>query len=180
MTLEQVLNAANFNVVEGFDYGWDWAGKNSYAFEFSVNPTDVSSNAATVVFDRVTKEVLQVSVYFYTGEDIAYNWVNLGFFDAFVAENIRKNVDPNIAYDDVIFTMVDKEFDILGILNNAFGNKPYDPPKMEIIDIKLSTEELAALALIAHDQDKTVNETINDLLKSIIEEIKEVNGWGND
>lgn len=105
MTLMEIIQQCGARVCEGADYQWECYGPNAHILEFA----DVTGEPyCSIVFDKKNYVVYEVEV-FVPGQEQVFKWIDSEFESAHNKEAKKRNVDMSVAYDDVKFTMVDKE-----------------------------------------------------------------------
>lgn len=83
---------------------WACYGPNAYNIESWSGDTD--GWAVDMVFDREHQTVYQVGVYDF-GTNRAVRWINPEYSDAHLAESLKREINPNEAWDDVDFVDVE-------------------------------------------------------------------------
>lgn len=111
MKLKKFLKAADSRVCGGSEYQWDCFGRNAQYMDIS----DLSGEEiGGCIFDRETQAVYQVEMYV-NSDNVAYRWIDPAWSLEYGIEADRRGVDKFNAYDDVEFTMVETEEDILDL-----------------------------------------------------------------
>jgi hypothetical protein len=175
ITLKQFLEAGQYRITEGSDYGWQCYGDNSYTMD--VQAGDWQSNSAHVVFDRVTQEVFQATCYDYKNER-AYRI--FGSDDArrmHTAECLVRKCDEREAWEDVNYVDLEVDEDFLEKMTAIMLEQEYDT--MVSIPLDLGKEELHTLMLMAHEKNITLNEMVAEVLQAAIDHAKEIVGTDN-
>jgi hypothetical protein len=127
MKLKKFLKAADSRVCGGSEYQWDCFGRNAQYMDIS----DLSGEEiGGCIFDRETQVVYQVELYV-NSDNVAYRWLEPEWACEYGLEADRRKVDKMIAYDDVRFTEVYSEEDILDLTHRIVHNtyvhsKPID------------------------------------------------------
>jgi hypothetical protein len=75
----------------------------------------IGNEVGGCIFDRKTQQVYQVEVYAYP-DNVAYRWIDPKWSLEYGIEAERRGVDKFNAYDDVEFTQVETEDDVLHLL----------------------------------------------------------------
>lgn len=105
MILMDIIQQCGARICEGAEYQWECYGPNAHILEFA----DVTGEPyCSIVFDKKNYVVYEVEV-FVPGQEQVFKWMNDEFKSAHDKEAKKRKVDMSIAYDDVKFTMVDKE-----------------------------------------------------------------------
>jgi hypothetical protein len=103
MTLHEIAIAANTRICGGTEYQWQCYGPNARYIDFS----DRDGNEyASVIVDKNSHQVYELTVVV-PGYDQAFVWRNPDFENAYLSECQERNVKPNIAWDDVVYEVVD-------------------------------------------------------------------------
>lgn len=111
MQLESYLARIQYKITGGSKFWWDCYGPNTWSIE--AHNTDA-------VIDYATHMVYEVSVTDHDGR--CYKWVDPFFVEKYVQESETRGFDPWIAYDNVKFTVVNDEKEILSLLNTRKDN----------------------------------------------------------
>lgn len=165
MYLSQTNNNFSNKITGSSPYQWHCFGKNAMFMDY-----ESEFATATVVYDTDTQLVYQAEIY-PNGEDCPYRWTDKNFIDEFHNECNEKNVDKNIAYDDVKFITLDLEDDFLEKSKSIFNNLSFD--KRIKVPLELTDDEIVRLSLMANEKDITLNKFIEELLTNMI--TKEMN-----
>jgi hypothetical protein len=100
------------------------------------------------------------------GKDGCYRWLDPNFKDALEQETQMRGFDPKIAWDDVPFTDLETEEDILEKVKAICNNEEFDD--RVIVPLDLSDDVFLAVAKEAHKRDITFNEMIAVILQTTI------------
>lgn len=103
MNLLELMMAAKAKVISGSDYLWDCFGKNSRYIDFGYEET---APIVSSVFDATTQEVYVVEI-FDTKNDHAWRYIDPRYKQLYVDECRRRNVNPDICWDDKKFVNID-------------------------------------------------------------------------
>jgi hypothetical protein len=118
MKLKKFLKAADSRVCGGSVFQWDCFGLNAQFMDVS----DLSGEEiGGCIFDRETQQVYQVEAYV-NSDSVAYRWTDPEWVDAYKDECATRKVSKTKAYDDVKFTEVASEEDILDLLHRIVHN----------------------------------------------------------
>jgi hypothetical protein len=161
VTLEQFLNLIEFRINEGSDYGWRCYGSDAYMLDSYVE----EHYSASILFDRKTQVVYQVEVYDYV-KNRAYRLFNPEFKSAHDAESAERNVNKQVAWDEVNFVNLETDEDFLSKLKAIVAGEEYDT--RVVVPIDLPKEELFTLMKSAHERDITLNQLILEILEQEI------------
>ena len=160
ITLKQFLEAGNYRITEGSDFGWRCYGHDAYMLDVLIGGFD--ENSSTIVFDRKTQEVFEVTAYDYANER-AYRLTNIDYVDARRQEATSRSVSNKEAWEGVDYIDLETEEDLLEKLTAIMSNKEYDT-KISI-PVDLEDDVLHNLMLLAHKADLTLNEYVEQILR---------------
>ena len=160
-----VMKAAHFKIAEGSEYGWDCFGDKDevYSLDFSETLGSFDTNSASVVFNRRTGQVFEVTAY--DKSDNCFRWIDPQYVSVVKTEFETRNLDFKVAYDNNQFVDVHDETTILEILEILILNPdaseylaPYLEEEDSIITIKMTDSELALISRAAHLKNMTLNQ----------------------
>jgi len=168
MNLGEVNNALNHKIVSGSDYTWN-CYPNARYMEYESDHAHIS-----VIFSTVNQEVYEAEVSIKRDawiEDMRpYRWLNPDSKDFMIAESVQKNVDWQIAWDDVKWIDLDVYQDFIEKAVAIFNGKDFD--KRVQMELDLDDDTLLKLAKGAHDRDITINKYIEEILQYTIDQYK--------
>ncbi len=168
ITLKDFMEAVDFRITEGSNYGWQCFGPNAYSLD-SWNG-DQDGHTISIVFDTKTQEVYQALAYDYRHER-AYRMTNPDFKSAFDEECEDRDVlDMAWELDDgspVKYVDLDLEEDFLEKAKAIVNGETYDTRVK--IPLEFSDEELFSYMKMAHERDMTFNAFVEMVLKEAIE-----------
>jgi hypothetical protein len=105
MTLHEVMIAAKSRVCGGTEYQWQCYGSDARYIDFS--DTD-GLECSSVVFDTKTQKVYELAVII-PGYHQAFIWRHPDFETAYQSECRARSIEPNVAWDDVLYEVVDNK-----------------------------------------------------------------------
>lgn len=108
MNLQEFMGAVDCRICGGSTFQWECYPNARYMDISDINGNEVGS----CLFSTVSQEVYEVEFYVYDDE-VAYRWTDPLYASARNKESIIKGLDPSIAYDDIKFTEVKSEEEIL-------------------------------------------------------------------
>lgn len=114
MNLVEFLTAISYQITGGCEYCWDCFGPNAQYLD---------SDDISAVFDTKTQEVYAVELCDTTTNQ-NFRWINPAYYGKYVAECVDRGVDPNIAYDDVLFDEVTSTTDFLQVISEYVALRP--------------------------------------------------------
>lgn len=169
MNIQQVFNAISYRIVESTPFLYHCFGANeprSYSFSNKNNEP-----CGSFVADASGK-VYELSVE--NGEDDearCYRWIDPDFQDALFAEIREHNSDPTIAWDEVKYSEIEVEEDILTKTQAISNGLVFDTRIITPVD--LSDEEFLTVSKMAHERDITVNKMFEFIISEVIKVQKE-------
>lgn len=105
MTLMEVIKQCGARVSGGSEYLWTCYGPNARYLEFA---DVVGSEYAHVIHDTKTYEVYEFALHV-PGQDQAFVWRKTDTAGEYLAECRAHNVQPNVAWDNVYYSVVDED-----------------------------------------------------------------------
>ena len=161
MNLKDFFEAVNYQITEGSEYYWKCFGPTAYMLESHV----LEKYSASILFDTQTQMVYQVELADYQN-DLAYLWTSPYFRQSYIDEAKTRDVDPMQAWEEVNFTEIEVEDEMLEKIRAVVNNEPYD--KRVKIPIDLDDATLYQLMTMAHEQDITLNQLVNNILREML------------
>ena len=162
ITLSNFINAINYKITGGSDYGWQCFGANARWLD-----SEDKKYTANAVFDSETQTVFLAEVHDYVNNR-SYRWTNPNYADAHKEEANLRKVDVDQAYDNVKFTDLDVVDDFLEKCT-AICNHNFDYDSRVQVELNLDDSEILQLALLAHKKDVTLNQYFVEILQHVIE-----------
>jgi hypothetical protein len=167
ITLKQFFETFGYKITEGSEYGWSCYGPNAYTINSWNGIHGAGGFAGSIVFDTRDQTVYEVEVCDYT-RDRAYRLINPGVVEAHKKEVTNRGEWANKAWDDVNFVDLDVDQDWLEKAQAIVAGKDYDARVQMPLD--LDNELLFDLMKRAHEQDITLNQMIEQVLRAAIEQ----------
>ena len=167
ITLKEWMEVVDYRITEGSQYMWKCYGSDAYRLD-SWNG-DHDGHSVSIVFDTKTQEFYEVSVYDYKNQR-AYRLINPNYKFAHDDEASSRGVDLNQAWDDVNYTDLDIAEDFLEKAEAIVNGQPYDERVM--IELDLPENLMLKLYELAHKQDITLNQLVENIIKFEIENRK--------
>lgn len=165
LTLKEWMEIVDYRITEGSTYCWQCFGYDAYTLD-SWNG-DHEGHSFTITFDTNTQEVYQVEAHDFRNSR-AYRMINPDFKKAHDAEGISRGTSPNEAWDDVDYIDLEVDDDFVQKCLAIKAGEDYDTRVSVPVDF--TDEELLKYMKMAHDQDVTFNEFIEQALRSAIEQ----------
>jgi hypothetical protein len=170
ITLKQFLEAGNYRITEGSEFGWHCFGSNAYMLDVQAGSAD--TNSATVIFDRVTQEVYQLTCYDYSNERAYRLFGSEEHRIVHTAAALVLNVNDKQAWDEVNYTDLEVAEDFLEKMTAIINNEVYETNISVPLD--LDKETLHELMLIAHSKNITLNQMVEEILQLAIDQAVEL------
>jgi hypothetical protein len=133
MMLMQIIEATGARITGGSEYLWNCYGPNARFLDFADQD---HTECASVVFDSKTQQVYQLEMHV-LGYDQAFAWRNPSYESAYQAECAERNVEPNVAWDDVMYEMVPEDIAmkyLRDIVGTYYDDLPVPEGKLEHAD----------------------------------------------
>lgn len=164
IALKDWMNCVNYRITEGSEYGWKCYGNTVYTLDsWDQSHTGVSSH---VVFDTTTQEVYEATVVNYS-TDKSYRFINPEYVDAYRAECTSRGIDFSTAWDDVNHIDLELSEDFLEKCQAIMNYEDYD--NRVSIPLTLPDDEMLVLMKMAHERDITLNQFIEEVLRSALD-----------
>lgn len=163
ITMNNFINAINYKITSGSEYGWQCFGHNARWID-----SEDEKYTANAVFDSKTQTIFLAEVHDYVNKR-SYRWTNPDYEDAHKEEASLRKVDIDQAYDDVKFTNLDVVDDWLEKCT-AICNYNFDYDSRVQLELDLSDDEFFRLMTMAHKKDITLNKLIEELLQLAIDQ----------
>ena len=164
LTIKEWMEIADYKISEGSDYQWQSYGPNAYIMTSWNGEHDGYS--FSIYFDTKTQAVYEVQAHDYKN-DRAYRMINTEFAEANANEADDRDVDNNIAWDDLAYVDLEEDDDFIQKCLAISAGEDYDTRVQVPVDF--SDEELLQYMKIAHERDITFNELVEDALRHAIE-----------
>lgn len=170
------METCNYRITEGGDYGWHCFGYNAYSLD-SWNG-DQNGHTLSIVFDTRTQEVYQALAYDYS-RDRAYRMTNPSYKDAFNTEcKDREILDCAWELDDgtpVKYIDLETVEDWMEKAWAICNDQEYDTRIQ--VPLTLPDDALFQLMKLAHEQDLTLNQMVEGLLRDAINNEEMLKEW---
>jgi hypothetical protein len=165
ITLKDWMEAVNHRITEGSDYGWTCYGADAYSLDSWDGDQDGVSSS--IIFDTRDQTVYEVNVYDYS-KNRAYRLINPDYRDAHEDEADERGSDSNCAWDDVNYTDLETDEDMLAKLTAIMNYEEFDERISVPVDIP--DDELFTFMKMAHERDITLNQFVEEALRHAIAE----------
>ena len=166
LTLKEWMELVDYRVTEGSTYGWQCFGYNAYQLD-SWNG-DQNGHSFTITFDTKTQEVYQVEAHDFRNSR-AYRIINPNYAPKHMMESANRGVKDE-AWEDVDYVDLECDDDFMQKALAIAEGEDYDTRVS--IPVDFTDEELLKYMKMAHERDITLNQFIEEALRSAIEDYK--------
>ena len=170
ITLKDFMEVVNYRVTEGSEYCWTCFGYKAYRLDSWNGEQD--GHTISIVFDTETQEVYQIEASDYANNR-AYRMTNPDYTEAHTAEcKSRDIVDMAWEQDDgtpLMFIELDVDTDFLEKARAIVAGEDYDTRVQ--IQVTFDDNVLFELMKIAHEQDITFNQLVEQVLTAKLDEL---------
>lgn len=172
ITLKEWMELVNFKITEGSVYCWECYGPNAYTLD-SWNG-DHEGNSFGIIFDTKDQTVYEVQAHDYL-HNRAYRVVNEDFAKKMKKESKRRDIDKNQAWDDVNYVDLDVDDDFFQKALSIRAGEDYDTRLQLPLD--LDQDMLFELMKQAHEQDITLNQLVEHIIRDAIDQAEMLKDW---
>jgi len=172
ITLKDFMEVIDYKITEGSDYLWHCYGEHAYRLDSWNQEQD--GHTVSIVFDTRTQKVYEASAYDY-GRDRAYRLINPDYRQAHQQEASEKNVQENQAWDDVNYVDLETDEDFLDKARAISQGRDYDNRVQVPLD--LPDDMLFELMKRAHEQDITLNQLVEIIVRDAIDQAEMLKDW---
>jgi hypothetical protein len=168
ITLKEWMELVDYKITEGSDYGWGCYGPNSFTLDSWNGVHGKGGYSFSITFSTKSQKVYEVGMCDYTN-DRAYRMINPKFQEKHEKEALMRNVNLNEAWDDVSYVELDVVEDFLEKARAIITGEDYDTRVQ--LQVKFTDEELLTYMKLAHENDITFNELVENALRNAIDEV---------
>jgi hypothetical protein len=161
-TLKNFFETIDYKITEGSDYLWECFGPHSYQLDSQTEDYTIN-----IVFDTQDQTIYQLEAWDYRANRY-YRWLNPETLDDFKAECLEREIDYRNAIDTDTFVDLELVEDFFEKARSIMAGEDYDTRVQVPLD--MPEEELYQLMRIAHKQDITLNQLVENLLRRMIDE----------
>jgi len=165
ITIEQFLKAVDYKINDGSVFQWACFGHNARYLDAQKNGSD--GPTASIVFDTEDQTVYQATVYDYPNSR-AYRLMTGEYSQDYQSEAKSRGVTDD-AWDNVKYIDLEDAGDFVEKCSAIFAGNSYDDRVS--IPIDLPQEDLFTLMKQAHELDITLNQHVEQVLRSEIEKL---------
>ena len=178
ITMKEWMELVDYKITEGSDYGWQCYGPNSYSLDSWNGVHGKGGYSFSIIFSTKTQKVYEVNMCDYTN-DRAYRMINPKNVEKHRKEAESKSVLANQAWDDVDYVDLDVVDDFIQKALAIKAGEVYDARVSVPVDF--TDQELLTYMKMAHEQDMTFNQFIEEALREAIAKYgPELNAWPVD
>jgi hypothetical protein len=160
LTLPEFLELIDHRVTGGSEFRWQCYGSQAQTID-----SDGANHSFSVVFDRDDQVVYEVTVCDYANNR-AYRMIDPDFKSGHDNEAADRDVPANQAWDDVLYVDLDVDDDFIQKGLAIRDSKPYNTRIQ--LDLDLDDDLLFGLMKLAHQQDITLNQLVEQILREAI------------
>ena len=176
ISLKEFMETVNYRITEGSNYGWSCFGHDAYSLD-SWNG-DQDGHSLTITFDTKTQVVYMVEAHDFKNQR-AYRMINPDFKNLHNAEVGMRGITDQAWEDDagepVEYIDLDVADDFVEKARAIVAGEDYDTRVQ--ISVDFTNEEILQYALMAHEQDITLNELIEGALRDMIDRHDLLKEW---
>jgi hypothetical protein len=165
ITLKEWMEVVNYRITEGSSYGWHCYGSDAYCLD-SWNG-DQDGHSLSVTFDQRTQTVYEVQIHDYL-HNRAYRMINPDYAAVHREEAETRAVYEKEAWEGVDYVDLEVDDDWIQKALGAVAGEDYDT-RVEV-PLDLDRDTLLELMTLAHQQDVTLNQFVENLLRKVIED----------
>ena len=165
ITIREWMELVDYRITEGSNYGWQCYGTDVYQLDSWNGEQDGYS--FSIIFDTKDQTVYEVQAHDYV-HNRAYRMINSDFSADMQDEADHRGINKDEAWDDVEYVDLEVDDDFFQKCLAIKEGEDYDTRVS--IPVDFSDEELLKYARMAHEQDITLNQFIENALRSAIDE----------
>jgi hypothetical protein len=166
ITMKEWVELVGYKITEGGDYGWGCYGPYSYTLDSWNGVHGKGGYSFSIIFSTKSQKIYEVSMCDYTN-DRAYRMINPKFQEKHRKEAEMRNVNLNEAWDEVNYVDLDVVDDFIQKALAIKAGEKYDTRVQVPVDF--TDEELLQYMKMAHERDMTLNQLIEEALRTAIE-----------
>jgi len=163
ITLKEFMELVDYKITEGSEYCWECFGSNAYSLSYWNQ--DHNGHSVCIIFDTRTHGVYAVEACDYK-HNRAYRLINPDYKTAHDNEAVGRDVHANQAWDDVNYVDLEVDKDFLNKAQSIISGEDYDT-RIDM-PLRLDNDALFELMKKAHEQDITLNQLVEDVLRNVI------------
>jgi hypothetical protein len=167
LTIKEWMELVDYRITEGDSYGWQCFGSDAYSLS-SWNG-DQNGWSFNIVFDTKTQTVYTVEVCDYA-HSRAYRMINPDYKSDHDQEASQHNVSAKEAWDGCDFIDLEEDDDFIQKSLAIKSGEDYDTR----VSVPLTVPDDALFELMkqAHEQDITLNQLVENILREFVDHEK--------
>jgi hypothetical protein len=165
ITIKEWMELVDYRITEGSNYGWQCYGTDVYQLDSWNGEQDGYS--FSIIFDTDNQTVYEVQAHDYV-HNRAYRMINSDFSADMQDEADHRGINKDQAWDEVDYIDLEVDDDFFQKCLAIKEGEDYDTRVS--IPVDFSDEELLKYARMAHEQDITLNQFIENALRAAIDE----------
>lgn len=165
ITMKEWMELVDYKITEGSDFCWNCYGNDAYMLDSWNGEQDGYS--FTVIFDTKTQVVYEVQAHDYVHQR-AYRMVNEDFRKKLKKEARKRDVDKDMAWDDVDYVNLEVDDDFIQKCLSIKAGEDYDT--RVVVPLELEDDMLFNLMKMAHEHDVTLNQMVEVVLRQVIDQ----------
>ncbi len=165
ITMKEWMELVDYKITEGSDFCWNCYGNDAYMLDSWNGEQDGYS--FTVIFDTKTQVVYEVQAHDYVHQR-AYRMVNEDFRKKLKKEARKRDVDKDMAWDDVDYVNLEVDDDFIQKCLSIKAGEDYDT--RVVVPLELDDDMLFNLMKMAHEHDVTLNQMVEVVLRQVIDQ----------
>ena len=165
ITMKEWMELVGYRITEGSDYMWSCYGSNAHALDSWNGEQD--GHSFTVIFDTKDQTVYEVQAHDYV-HNRAYRMINPDFQKKYKKEAKHRDIDKNNAWDDVNYIDLEVDDDFIQKCLAIQAGEDYDTKVS--VPLELEDDKMFELMRMAHEQDITLNQLVENILRNMIAE----------
>lgn len=169
ITLKEYLEAIDYKIAGGSEYGWKCFGENARYLDCHDSEGFGGKYSIHAIFDSVDQTVYSLELWDYANNR-EYRWIHSGYIKKHMKACAKHDVDVWESIDDRNFIDLDVPADILEKISKVVAGEPYDERVQMQVD--MSEEDMLQYMKLAHQLDITFNELVERALQNAIDERK--------
>jgi hypothetical protein len=167
ITLKEWMELVNYRITEGGEYCWQCYGTQAYSLD-SWNG-DQDGYSLTVIFDKSNQIVYEVTACDYANNR-AYRMINPDYKFGYDDEAAGRGIAADQAWDDVNYIDLETDEDFVTKARAIIAGEPYDTRIS--IPLTLPDDEMLVLMTMAHEQDMTFNDFVEDIIRRALADVE--------
>jgi len=165
ITLKEWMEIVDYRITEGSDYCWHCYGNDVHMLDSWNGEHD--GHSFTVIFDTKTQVVYEVQAHDYV-HNRAYRMINPDFQKKNKKEAKKRDIDKDNAWDDVNYIDLEVDDDFFQKCLAIREGEDYDVRVS--VPLELEDDQMLELMSMAHKQDITLNQLVENILRNLIAE----------